>query len=111
VDTTSLIDTPSRNKKPQLFEFIQQAIGSAKKAKSKYCAVIHKRNGKRTLIHFPHSLLKSIRHDYYCRFAKYPNGYLQITYIPVENTSSIAVISAPLDEFFELVSSKIFTDD
>jgi len=111
VDTTSLIDTPSRNKKSQLWEFVHQAIESSKNAKSKYWAVIHKRNGKRTLIHFPHSMLKSIRHDYYCRFAKYPNGHLQITNIPVENASFLSIISAPLDEFLELVSPNIFLDD
>ena len=111
VDTTSLIDTPNRNKKPQLLEFVQQAIESRKKAKSKYWAVIHKRNAKRTLIHFPHSMLESIRHDYYCRFARYPNGHLQITDIPTDATSFITVVSAPLDEFLEIASPEMFIDE
>ena len=98
-DTTSLIDTTPGRKRPQLLEFIEQAVDSAKNAQSKYWAVIHKRNGKQALIHFPMSLWQQIQELFVNR------GNLQITYV---SATECEIVSMPFATFLEMVSPELF---
>ena len=102
VDTTSLIDTLSHNKKPQLLEFVRQAVESARNAQTKYWAVVHRRNGKRVLIHFSLSLWERI-----CEF-RYE--YVQWTVVPCGENMTQRIISMPLEQFLEKVSPEIFME-
>lgn len=104
-DTTSLIDTASGRKPPQLLEFIKQAIESGNNAQSKYWAVIHKRNGKQTLIHFPLSLWQRIQRYFCNRDAVKQYGYLQITYVLADVRE---IVSMPFTAFLEVVPPEIF---
>jgi hypothetical protein len=113
VDTTALIDTPKHNKKPQLFEFIQQAVVSAQNAKSKFWAVIHKRNGKQALIHFPMSMLKFIR-DYFVQKGDIPQSEqsenIQVTFLPSGYGMRESVISTSLEHFLKVVPPDVFVE-
>jgi len=103
-DTTSLIDTAPGRKRPQLLEFIEQAIESGNTAKSKYWAVIHKRNGKQALIHFPMSMWQQIQ--VFCNWntAEW-HANLQITYVLADVRE---IVSMPFAAFLEIVPPKAF---
>jgi len=98
-DTTSLIDTAPGRKRPQLLEFIEQAVDSAKNAQSKYWAVIHKRNGKQALIHFPMSMWQQIQELVVNR------GNLQITYVSADVHE---IVSMPFATFLKIVPPELF---
>ena len=98
-DTTSLIDTAPGRKRPQLSEFVEQAIDSANNAKSTYWAVIHKRNGKQALIHFPMSMWQRIQEFFVHQ------GSLQITYVSAEVRE---IVSMPFAAFLEIVPPELF---
>jgi hypothetical protein len=99
IDTTSLIDTAPRRKRPQLLEFIEQAVDSAKNAQSKYWAVIHKRNGKQALIQFPMSMWQQIQELFVNR------SNLQITYVSADVHE---IVSMPFATFLEIVPPELF---
>ena len=109
-DTTSLIDTLPSRKKPQLLEFIRQAVESGRNAQSKYWSVIHRRNSKQTLIHFPFSMWELIcRYDQYTTDAMAKRcGSVQFTYVPVTDDLVSCVVSMPFDRFLEVVYPDTF---
>jgi hypothetical protein len=110
-DTTALIDTLPQRKKPQLLEFVWQAVISSQNAKSRYWAVIHKRNGKQTLIHFPLSMWMKIQEHYNettdTVMAEHYT-FVQVTYLPSQGGGVKCVVATPLTKFLEVVPPEVF---